>query len=79
MAISMHLAAFHKIITPKFHYEAPISYVSCMFKALGPVRFSHIRVTLNRQDQISVFPIKVAAKCYRLVPPIQSGPRSLVV
>ena len=37
------------------------------------------RVTLNRQDQISVFPIIVAAKCYRLVPLIGSGPRSLVV
>ena len=37
------------------------------------------RVTLNRQDQISVFPIIVAAKCYRLVPPIESGPRSLAV
>ena len=36
-------------------------------------------VTLNRQDQISVFPIIVAAKCYRLVPPIESGPRSLAV
>ena len=36
-------------------------------------------VTLNRQDQISVFPIIVAAKCYRLVPPIESGPRNLVV
>ena len=36
-------------------------------------------MTLNRQDQISVFPIIVAAKFYRLVPPIGSGPRSLVV
>ena len=38
-----------------------------------------VGVTLNRQDQISVFPIIVAAKCYRLVQPVGSGPRSLVV
>ena len=36
MAISLHKATFHKIIRPKFHYEALISYVSCILKALGP-------------------------------------------
>ena len=36
MAISMHYAAFHKTIRPKFHYEALISYISCILKALGP-------------------------------------------
>ena len=36
MAISLHLTTFHKIIRPQFHYEALISYVSCIVKALGP-------------------------------------------
>ena len=47
MAISMHLAGFHKTIKTIFYYEALFAYVSCILKTLGPINFSNIALHWN--------------------------------
>ena len=57
MAISMHYAAFHKIIRFKFHYEALISYVSCI---LNPRRHGPFRILPRHKGEVGTTPPPLA-------------------